>query len=198
MNPWWKMHKKRKDRNRPEEKWRGPKTNPPGDPASPTVARRAPREVRVVTKRPPRPRAMVKMTQADDGGPPRARPHEPWWHPPFHVPPTGTTDRWQVVENFVVRVHCKMRYQRCHPIHSSYPLRDEQILTGRRVTIKYIGGEQPGRPSEDSWIEPPTRESRMNNKIEGRWNGHTFFELHSPVHGAKAARCLRVFESQRT
>ena len=59
-------------------------------------------------------RAMVKMMQADDGGPPRARPHEPWWHPPFHVPPTGTTDRWQVLENFVVRVHCKMRYQRCH------------------------------------------------------------------------------------
>ena len=116
-----------------------------------------------------RPRAMVRMLQADDGGPPRARPHEPWWHPPFHVPPTGTTDRWQVVENFVARVHCKMRYQRCHPIHSSYPLRDEQILTGRRVTIKYIGGEQPGRPSEDSWIEPSTRESRMNNKIEGRW-----------------------------
>ena len=80
-----------------------------------------------------------------------------------------------------------MRYQRCHPIHSSYPLRDEQILTGRRMTIKYIGGEQPGRPSEDSWIEPPTRESRMSNKIEGRWNGYTFFELHSPVHGAKAA-----------
>ena len=80
-----------------------------------------------------------------------------------------------------------MRYQRCHPIHSSYPLRDEQILTGRRVTIKYIGGEQPGRPSEDSWIEPPTRESRTSNKIEGRWNGYTFFELHSPVHGAKAA-----------
>ena len=53
-----------------------------------------------------RPRAMVKMTRADDDGPPRARPHEPWWRPPFHVPPTGTTDRWQVVENFVVRVHC--------------------------------------------------------------------------------------------
>ena len=55
------------------------------------------------------------------------------------------------------------------------------------MTIKYIGGEQPGRPSEDSWLEPPTRESRVNNKIEGRWNGYTFFELHSQVHGAKAA-----------
>ena len=86
-----------------------------------------------------RPRAMVKMMRADDDGPPRARPREPWWHPPFHVPPTGTTDRWQVVENFVVRVHRKMRYQRRHPIHSSYPLRDEQVLTGSRVTIKYIG-----------------------------------------------------------
>ena len=80
-----------------------------------------------------------------------------------------------------------MRYQRCHPIHSSYPLRDEQVLTGRRVTIKYIVGEQPGRPTEDSWIEPPTKEDRMHNKMEGRWNGYTFFELHSPAHGAEAA-----------
>ena len=157
-------------------------THPPD--SSPTGSRQGQSGDQKTTMRP---RAMVRMLQADDGGPPRAQPHEPWWHPPFHVPPTGTTDRWQVVENFVVRVHCKMRYQNCHPFHSSYPLRDEQILTGRRVTIKYIGGEQPGRPSEDSWIEPPTRESRMNNKIEGRWNGSTFFELHSPVHGAKAA-----------
>ena len=87
----------------------------------------------------------------------------------------------------MVRIHCKMRYQRRHPIHSSYPLRDEQALTGRRVTIKYIGGEQPGRPTEDSWIEPPTNEDRMHNKMEGRWSGYTFFELHSPAHGAKAA-----------
>ena len=27
----------------------------------------------------------------------------------------------------------------------------------------------------------------MHSKVGGRWNGYTFFELHSPVHGAKAA-----------
>ena len=79
---------------------------------------------------------MVKMMRAER---PRARP--PNSHPPFHQPPVGSTDRWMIVENFVVRVHCKLRYQRCHPIHSSYPLRDEQVLMGRRVTIKYIAAE---------------------------------------------------------
>ena len=131
-----------------------------------------------------RPRAMVKMMKVER---PRARPHEPWWHPPFDKPPVGFSDRWMVVENFVVRIHCKLRYQRCHPIHSdsSYPLRDEQVLTGRRVTIKYLNGEQPGRPTEDSWVDPPTKEDRQDNKVEGRWTGYTFFELREPARDAE-------------
>ena len=111
----------------------------------------------------------MKMLRAER---PRARPSEPWWHPPYHAPPVGSSDRWLIVGNFVVRVHCKYRYQRCHPIHSFYPLRDEQALTGRRATIKYIAGEQPGRPSEDAWVDPPTREDGIENKVEGRWIGY--------------------------
>ena len=41
-----------------------------------------------------RPRAIVKMMKVER---PRARPHEPWWHPPFDKPPVGSSDRWMVV-----------------------------------------------------------------------------------------------------
>ena len=93
----------------------------------------------------------------------------------------------------MVRIHCKLRYQRCHPIHSSYPLRDEQVLTGRRVTIKYLNGEQPGRPTEDSWVDPPAKEDRQDNKVEGRWTGYTFFELREPARDAEVV-CYYVGE----
>lgn len=57
------------------------------------------------------------------------------------------------------------------------------MLTGRRVTIKFKDGEAPGKPFEDSWAEPPTREERMDHKVEGRWKGYTFFELQDPNRG---------------
>lgn len=39
----------------------------------------------------------------------------------YHHPPIGSADRWQVIEGYVVRIHFRLRYQFCHPLHSSYP-----------------------------------------------------------------------------
>ena len=52
-------------------------THPPD--SSPTGSRQGQSGDQKTTARP---RAMVRMLQADDGGPPRARPHDAWWHPP--------------------------------------------------------------------------------------------------------------------
>lgn len=144
------------------------------------------------------PCAMVKMLRAER---PRARPSEPWWHPPYHTPPAGSSGRWLIVENFVVRVHCKFRYQRCHPIHSSYPLRDEQVLTGRRVTIKYIAGEQPGRPSTTksraAGLATPSWSSEILPEML-RWQATMWVnaELVSGLEGRK--RCHHISMCPRT
>ena len=69
-------------------------------------------------------------------------PAAPWELPTFQRSPTAKKDYWNVMEDWVVRMHCHSRAQPFQPLHSTFPLHRDagEHIDSQRVTVAFFEG----------------------------------------------------------
>ena len=104
-------------------------------------------------------------------------PAAPWELPTFQRSPTSKKDYWNVMQDWVVRMHGHSRAQPFQPLHSTFPLHRDagEHIDSQRVTVAFFEGMDTPMVFQDSWTHAPTPETRARWKSRGKWTGFTFF-----------------------
>ena len=97
----------------------------------------------------------------------------PWTLPQWRLPPALKSDKWMVLDGFLIRIHGKARLARFQPEHRSCPV-PTSSLTGHRVTVAFVSGST-------LVLEENYRDGSVTalGKVQGhdRWTGFSFFEM---------------------
>ena len=102
-------------------------------------------------------------------------PQGPWNSAEFQGMPTGNSDRWRsLVCGWYCRVHGGLRSRLFHPVHTSTPVRPEDLEAERVTVIWHCPGGRPWTRMihQDFW-------GLGGQPIPGvdQWKGYTFFRV---------------------
>ena len=102
-------------------------------------------------------------------------PQGPWNSVEFQGMPTGNSDRWRsLVGGWYCRVHGGLRSRLFHPVHTSTPVRPEDLEAERVTVVWHCPGGRPWTRMihQDFW-------SLGGQPIPGveQWKGYTFFRV---------------------